>query len=100
MSAPPASTADFRTKYPEFRGVADETIATYLADSLLELDNCVWGRKLALGQMALTAHNLALTPFGQNARMMIKQANGEYTSVYEVAYRRMQREVTSGGRVV
>lgn len=95
----PATIDDFRAKYPEFRGVGDNTIAIYLADSLLELDTCVWGTLLSAGQMVLTAHNLALSPFGQNARMMIKQTNGEYTSAYEVAFRRMQREVTSGFRV-
>jgi hypothetical protein len=99
--------ADFRTRFPEFVDVPDPQITAALSDAALEIAGNVWGTVSTggvftlgdLGQMYLAAHNLACTPFGQNARMVAKTADGQKTTTYEVAYRRLQREVSSGFRV-
>lgn len=99
---------DFRVRRPEFDGVIDAEVQAALDDAATEIAACKWGAlstvagtvtRADVGHMYLAAHNLAVSPFGQNARMAVKQQNGEYTSVYEVGYRRLQREVSAGFRV-
>lgn len=98
--------ADFRTRLPEFDGVDDSLISAALADAALEIAPLKWGafsvsgvQNLAdLGQIYLAAANLAISPWGQNARMAVKVAGGQWSSVYETRYRRLQRYVTMGYR--
>lgn len=66
----------------------------------LEIDQSVWGPKADQGQAFLTAHKLALSPFGQNARMVIKDQKGfDLTTTYQVHYKALVRQVSSGYRV-
>ncbi len=87
--------ATFRVQFPEFKGVTDALVQAMLDASLLEIDAFIWGAKADQGQAYLTAHKLATSPFGQNARMVSK--NGETT--YEKNYRTLIRQVSSGYRV-
>lgn len=64
--------AAFRVQFPEFNGVDDAHVNAFLAAALLELDAEVWDVKFDQGHGYLTAHKLALSPFGNNARMVIK----------------------------
>ena len=93
------TAALFYAKFPEFQGVPQGQIEQYLSDAALEMDACVWGSLFDAGQGYLAAHALALSPFGQNAKAVVKTVNGAFTSMYEVNYRRLQREVSSGFRV-
>jgi Protein of unknown function (DUF4054) len=89
------TTAGFRLRFPEFAGVDEGQVAQFVADAANEMDAGVWGSKLEQGQAYLVAMNLCQTAFGQAARMVAKAGQ---TSTYEVVFRRLQREVTSGFR--
>lgn len=84
----------FRSFHPEFVNVPDPLVTAELGAALLFLDAGVWGNKIDQGQRFRTAHQLALSPFGQAARMVAKDGS----TTYETHYKRMIREVASGYR--
>lgn len=57
-----ASLSDFRTRFPEFACENDATVQLALDDADLQINRGVWRTKADLGQMYLTAHQLALFP--------------------------------------
>jgi Protein of unknown function (DUF4054) len=97
--------ADFRTQFPEFRGVNDSVVTAMLGAAFLEIDVCVWGgystvtgtpgTKADQGQAYLTAHKLATSPFGQNAKLVAKDGSTTYFKTYMT----LVRQVSSGFRV-
>ncbi len=99
--------SDFRTAFPEMNGVSDALVSAKLAAAALEIDTGVWGGygstgALTLadqGQAYLCAHKLATSPFGQNARMVIKDRMGYESTTYGQEYYKMIRIVSSGFRV-
>lgn len=97
--------ADFRTQFPEFRGVADAVVQSMLSAAVLEIDPGVWGAfssvtgtpgtKADQGQAYLTAHKLATSPFGQNMKLVAKDG----TTTYWKTYFTLVRQVASGFRI-
>lgn len=85
----------FIAKFPEFANATQALVQKHLDDALLEIDPAVWGPKADAGQGFLAAHTLALSPFGQGVRLVQKDG----TTTYNVHYKRLQRQVSSGGRV-
>ena len=104
-----ASLADVRAQFPEFNGVTDALILRMLAASLLELSTVIWGAfgpdanglgtKADQGQLYLTAHKLARSPFGQNAKMVMARGEGYQQTTYGREFELLMRGVTSGYRV-
>lgn len=100
-STPAPLTLDqFKTAFPEFRTAEMGLVNAKLSEAYQQIDLSVWdtganGPKSGIGQGYLTAHLLALSPFGQNARMVAK--NG--TTTYWVHYKNLQRQVCQGFRV-
>lgn len=92
-----ADLAGFRARFPEFNGVGDAYINTQLGDAQLQVDPAVWNLKTDLGVYYLTAHTLALSPFGNSAKLVAKDGK---TTTYGAKYRELQLAVASGGRVV
>lgn len=93
------STANFKVLYPEFNATADATVAAKLAVALLSIDTTVWGASADDGQGRLTAHLLAMSPFGTNAGLRVgKESKG--TSVYWSGYQDLRRRVGTAFRVV
>jgi len=92
----PLTYEQFIAKFPEFQNTDRTLVLAHLADALLEIDSSIWGPKLAVAQGYLAAHTLTLSPFGQNVRMAAKDG----TTTYNTHYKRLQRQVSSGGRVV
>ena len=87
--------AAFLIRFPEFASADLNLIQATLTDSLLEIDASVWGPKADLGQAYLTAHKLALSPFGQGTRLVAKDG----TTTYWKHYDRLVHQVSSGFRV-
>ena len=105
----------FQVTYPEFRALwtspnTGAQVTQFLAMAALEMDQYIWGAPLDTGPGTplsnydsahglLTAHKLALTPFGQNARMVAKQGLGYDRTTYGTEYKLAQRRTASGYRV-
>lgn len=84
----------FRARFPEFSGVEDTTIEATLAEALLRLNTTIYGKRIDEAQGYLTAHKLALSPYGQAARLAA--ADGKTT--YSIHFKEIQRELTYGYR--
>ena len=86
----------FRARFPEFKNATDALIDATLAEAALEIDVEVWADRYDAGHGFLTAHKLALSPFGQTARMVSAQGNTTYQKHFEDGV----RQVTNGFRVL
>lgn len=87
--------ATFVIQFPEFGAVDPALVQAHLEAAALEIDLDVWGSKASQGQAYLAAHKMALSPFGNNAKL--SQNNGLTT--YAIHYERLMRQVSSGFRV-
>jgi hypothetical protein len=80
-----------------------------LAAAALEIDTTVWGQlgqpggfmtKADQGQMYLAMHKLAVSPFGQNAKMVVNGRKVGYArTTYGEEFLLLQRGTTGGFRV-
>ncbi len=86
----------FLAGFPEFRPAEKALIDVMIAKAVLQVDAGVWGPKADLGVELLTAHLLAISPFGQNARMVSKTG----TTTYQTRFKEMVKQVTPGFRVI
>lgn len=89
--------------FPEFRRVEKGLVDAKLAEARLQVDASVWGSKADLGVSYLAAHLIALSPFGQHARLVpptAKATREDVLTTYERQFEAMKRQVTSGFRVV
>jgi hypothetical protein len=96
----PLTREQFINSFPEFRNAEMGLVIAKLAEAYQQIDLSVWdtgsnGPKSGIGQGYLAAHLLALSPFGQGARMIAKKG----TTTYWVHYRNLQRQVCQGFRV-
>jgi hypothetical protein len=73
----------WRVVYPEFNGARDPLVQASLDFAAIEVDAEVWGTKTDHGIGLLAAHYLALSPYGQNARMVAKDGSTTYGKSYE-----------------
>lgn len=98
----------FRARYPEFDGTDDGLITEFLGMAAIEISNKTWGAygldgqpatKADKGQLALAAHELACSPFGQSAKTTYNNKTGLRRTTYGLEFERMMRQVTSGFRV-
>ncbi len=85
----------FITRFPEFADTDMSLVNATLNDAALEIDVRVWGPIAATGQGYLTAHRLALSPFGQAARLIA--TDGKTT--YDTFFQKLVRKVSSGFRL-
>jgi hypothetical protein len=79
-----ATLAMFRAMMPEFNNVSDILVTSMMGAASLELDPTVWGQlgqvggplvKSDVAHIYLSAHKLAMSPFGQNAKMVVNSKN-------------------------
>jgi len=92
-------------------GVSDILVNIMLNAAYLELDTSVWGGygvstlaggqmgKVDQGQMYLAAHKLAVSPWGQNAKLVVNNRSGYQRTTYGQEFALLQRGVVSGFRV-
>jgi hypothetical protein len=90
-----ATLALFRAQFPEFRTVQDPLIAAMMGAAALELSPCSWGAygvdpgpqtKADQAQMYLAAHKLAVSPYGQAAKMVMDKRSGYERTTYGAAF--------------
>ena len=86
----------FLVGFPEFRPAEATLITPMIAKATLQVDASVWGSKADLGIELLTAHLLAISPFGQNARLASKEGKTTYLTRFNA----MVKQVTPGFRVI
>jgi Protein of unknown function (DUF4054) len=86
----------FFRRFPEFAATDLSLITATLDDAALQIDVNVWGNLAGTGHGYLTAHMLALSPFGQAARLVAKDG----TTTYQTHYNRLVRMVAPGFRVL
>ena len=80
--------ADFIAAYPEFRSVSSGSFESHLSRALLDLPEGVWGAdKGAAALKLLVAHQLAMSPGGEDARITIE---GALTSTYYLEFKRIR----------
>lgn len=89
------SYTQFLIQWPEFSGTDAALVQAHLDAAALEIDPAIWGPKADQGQGYLAAHKLALSPFGQNARLVAKDGSTTYFKHFS----RLQGMVASGYRV-
>lgn len=88
----------FGTLFPEFAATITSNQALVqgmLDQAALELDQNVCGDYYDSLHGYTAAHKLALSPFGQQAKLMSKDG----TTTYEKHMTRLRRMVAAGGRV-
>ncbi len=84
---------DFSVQFPEFNGSPTGMIQAYLDSALLEMDLSLWGptggpvsgtgatapgTRADQAQGYLAAHKLTMSPFGMNARLIMKDGSTTY----------------------
>ena len=95
MAVTPAS---FKAARPEFRQLTDTQVQAALDEAALLVDTEVWGDRTDMGVSYRAAHLLALSPHGKAARLITRGNEGD--TLYNREFRRLQRVVGSGYRVV
>jgi hypothetical protein len=88
--------SDFLARFPEFSRTDTTLIASALNDAALVIDPSVWGSFAGQGHGYLCAHRLALSPFGQQARLVTKSGSTTYWEHYEA----LMNVVGSGFRLL
>ena len=83
---------EFIVQFEEFQDCPVDFLQAYLDDAETCIDRSVWGDKGDIGQKYLAAHNIALSPFGQNARLIAK---GAKTTTYFSRYETVRNQVAS-----
>lgn len=82
--------AGFRVAFPEFQTAPDYLVNGKLGLAALRIAPDVWGDRTNEGHGLLTAHLLALSPYGQQARLISKDG----TTLYGVQYQKILEAVT------
>lgn len=88
--------ATFRSLRPEFGTVPDDTVTAQLALAAAEMNTAQWGALFDKGQMFLTAHELACSPYGNGTELRVQ---GEDQTIYWPQYKRV-RDIVSRGFLV
>ncbi len=70
--------AQFKVRFPEFRTADDSLVSAVLAESGNELNSEELGDAYNAAHGLLAAHKLAISPFGQSARMVNDEGETTY----------------------
>lgn len=85
--------AAFRVRFPELAAASDTFVQAMLDDATLRCSASFWGTLHALGVGYLAAHMLALSPWGQSAKLIDKIGQ----STYGIAYNQLLRSLPAVG---
>lgn len=86
---------DFLARFPEFEPAPPAMIGAAIAEAKRGVDADVWREKTDDGVRWLAAHLLAISPFGQQARLVSKEGS----STYGEHHKMLVKSVTPGYRV-
>lgn len=79
-----AVTSDrFRARFPEFELLPEATLQEYLRSAEAQIDAAVWSVLADEGVLYLAASLLALTPYGQQAKLADASGKSTYRSRYD-----------------
>lgn len=92
----PLQVSDFLARFPEFGQTDLSLITATLNDAALQVDTNVFTRFSGTYHGYLTAHMLALSPFGQGARLVAKDG----TTTYQTHMKRIVQMCAGGFRVL
>ena len=84
----------FRQTFEEFRKTEGATIQAKLDVAKLQVEPSVWGDKTDAGVLYLTAHLVAMSPAGMNAKLK----PSEREALYKPTYTALKKQVTFGLR--
>lgn len=93
--SPPLTVLEFRARFPEFEVLLDPQVQKALDIAANNVDPTVYGDRAQDAAYYYAADTLALSPFGQQARLV--SANG--TTTYRVQFERMQKAACFGFRI-
>ena len=93
------TVAEFRAHFPEFQNAPEQLIQAKLDEAALEVDPDQWGTKTDSGVRYLTAHKLALSPWGTAARLAVNGPGG-FVTTYQTHYESLVSQVYKGGLVL
>ncbi len=74
------SVESFLVSHPEFTPAGAELIQAKLDEAALEVDVALWGVRADTGIKLTAAHLLAVSPFGQQARLVAKNGSTTYST--------------------
>lgn len=83
MAAAHLTLAQFRELFADFAGAPDALVEARLAEAARRTPSSVWGDQTSDGHGWLTAHLLAQTSFGQQARLANEDGTSSYGKVRE-----------------
>ena len=86
----------FLNGFPEFRSAGTDLIQEKINDAVNEIYTPYWGTSADLGVKLLTAHGLATSPFGQNAKLSADDGS----SIYQRRHEELVRKVSPGFMVI
>ncbi len=86
---------NFCARFPEFEPATEPMIRTAIAEAVNNVDVDVFKTKTDEAVRWKTAHLLAISPFGQQARMVSKEGG----TTYGEQFMKLARSVTPGFRV-
>ena len=78
-----ASILDFRSMFPEFGDTGADLLAEHLANAATHVPEDTWQHRQREGHAYLAAHLLAISPYGQNARLASAEGESTYGRRYE-----------------
>ena len=84
----------FKAALPEFEPISDARVTTALTDAAAQVDSRVFGDLTDRAVSLLAAHQLAVGPSGQAARLDAKGGDG--TTVYLSEWKRLARTKAGG----
>lgn len=82
----------FKARFEEFTPQSDTLVETVLAEAALECDERIFGESLDHAVGLLAAHKLAVSPFGQSARLVAKDGS----TTYEREFQKLSRKKAGG----
>lgn len=93
------SVSSFLEAFPEFSGerAATDLIQAKIAEASRSVDSRRWGARTDDGVAYLAAHLLAMSPWGQKARLSDGNTG---TTTYKGRFDEMRRQVGIGGLVL
>jgi hypothetical protein len=89
--------AEFLAAFPEFEGIEPSLLTAALASAVASCDSCVYGRQYGLAVGYLTAHRLALSPWGNASKLSTEKGKG--TTTYQLHFEDIRASCTAFGIV-
>lgn len=88
------TVSSFKARFPEFNNTDSDLVQSALDEALLQVNATVFDSKRDLGIQYLAAHILAVSPFGEPARL----SDDSQSTIYYRRFQKLVNQVTVGLR--